>query len=76
MIEISMTELCLLVWAVGASTAAGHFYALARHRGELLHGATLFIKKVVTHDALRDELRAMLSKEDADKVDIKFGMGE
>jgi hypothetical protein len=75
MIEISMTELCLLVWAVGASTAAGHFYAQARHRGELLLGASLFIKKIVTHDALRDELREMLDKGDKD-VDIKFGMGE
>ena len=76
MIEISMTELCLLVWAVGASTVAGHFYAQSQHRGELLRGASLFIKKVVTHDALRDEMRALLDKEDADKVDIKFGMGE
>ena len=75
MIEISVTEFCLLVWAVGASAMAGHFYAQSRHRGELLLGASLFIKKIVTHDALRDELREMLDKNDAD-IDIKFGMGE
>lgn len=75
MIEISVTEFCLLVWAVGASTAAGHFYAKAQSRRELLIGASLFIKKIVTHDALRDELREMLDKNDKD-VEIKFGMGE
>jgi len=75
MIEITVTEFCLLVWAVVASALAGHFRAQSLHRGELLHGATLFIKKIVTHDALRDELREMLDKSDKD-VEIKFGMGE
>jgi len=41
----------------------------------LLLGASLFIKKIVTHDPLRDELREMLAKSDKD-IDIKFGMGE
>ncbi len=75
MIEITVTEFCLITWAAIASAVAGHFYAQSRHRGELLHGATLFIKKIVTHDALRNELREMLDKSDKD-VEIKFGMGE
>ena len=75
MIEISVTEFCLLVWAVVSITAAGHFYAKAQSRRELLIGASLFIKKIVTHDALRDELREMLDKSDKD-IEIKFGMGE
>lgn len=75
MIEISVTEFCLLVWAVGASAMAGTYYAKAQSRRELLIGASMFIKKIVTHDALRDELREMLDKNDAD-IDIKFGMGE
>lgn len=75
MIEVSVTEFCLLVWAVVASATAGHFYAQSRNRGELLLGASLFIKKIVTHDPLRDELREMLAKSDKD-IEIKFGMGE
>ena len=39
MIEVSVTEFCLLVWAVVSSTAAGHFYAKAQSRRELLIGA-------------------------------------
>ncbi len=73
MIEITVTEFCLLVWATIASATAGTYYHKARSRRDLLIGASVFIKKIVTHDALRDELREMLDKSDKD-VDIKFGM--
>ena len=71
MIEITFTELFLMVWAVAASGVAGHYYGVARHREKLLMGASMFTKKLVEDDQMRDELRRLMqSKPDAE---LKFG---
>lgn len=71
MIEITFTEMFLMVWAVAASGLAGHYYGVARHREKLLMGASLFTKKLVEDDEMRDEIRRIIkSKPDAD---LKFG---
>lgn len=71
MIEITTMEALLMIWAVGASATAGHYYGLARHREKLLMGASMFTKKLVEDDRLRDELRRLMqSKPDAE---LKFG---
>ncbi len=72
MIEITITELLLMVWAVGASAAAGHYYGIAKHREKLLVGASLFTKKLVESDELRDQLRKVIAK-DAE-AEFKFGV--
>lgn len=71
MIEITFTEMFLMVWAVAASGLAGHYYGVARHREKLLMGASLFTKKLVEDDEMRDEIRRIIkSKPDAE---LKFG---
>lgn len=71
MIEITFTEMFLMVWAVAASGLAGHYYGVARHREKLLMGASLFTKKLVEDDQMRDEIRRLIkSKPDAE---LKFG---
>jgi hypothetical protein len=60
MIEITTMEALLMIWAVGASATAGHYYGLARHREKLLMGASMFTKKLVEDDRLRDELRRLM----------------
>lgn len=71
MIEITFTEMFLMVWAVTASGVAGHYYGVARHREKLLMGASLFTKKLVEDDQMRDEIRRLIkSKPDAE---LKFG---
>lgn len=71
MIEITFTEMFLMVWAVAASGVAGHYYGVARHREKLLMGASLFTKKLVEDDQMRDEIRRLIkSKPDAE---LKFG---
>lgn len=72
MIEITVTELLLMIWAAGASAAAGHYYSVAKHREKLLVGASLFTKKLVESDELRDQLRAVIAK-DAE-TNFKFGV--
>lgn len=72
MIEITITELLLMVWAVGASAAAGHYYGVAKHREKLLVGASLFTKKLVESDELRDQLRKVIAKDT--EAEFKFGM--
>lgn len=74
MIEISFTEMFLLVWAVAASGLAAHFYGHARHRGALLVGAAAFTKKLIEDDELRDELRGHLRS--ARDAGITFGTGD
>jgi hypothetical protein len=74
MIEISSTEMFLMMWAVAASGLAAHFYGLARHRGQLLIGAAAFTKKLLEDDAMRDELRAHFrTMRDAE---VRFGAGD
>ena len=71
MIEITFSEMFLMLWAVAASGVAGHYYGVARHREKLLMGASLFTKKLVEDDQMRDEIRRMIkSKPDAE---LKFG---
>jgi hypothetical protein len=71
MIEITFTEMFLMLWAVAASAMAGHYYGVARHREKLLMGASLFTKKLVEDDQMRDEIRRLIkSKPDAE---LKFG---
>ena len=71
MFEITFTEMFLMVWAVAASGLAGHYYGVAKHREKLLMGASLFTKKLVEDDQMRDEIRRMIkSKPDAE---LKFG---
>lgn len=71
MIEITFTEMFLMLWAVAASGVAGHYYGVARHREKLLMGASMFTKKLVEDDQMRDEIRRLIkSKPDAE---LKFG---
>lgn len=71
MIEITFSEMFLMLWAVAASGVAGHYYGVARHREKLLMGASLFTKKLVEDDQMRDEIRRLIkSKPDAE---LKFG---
>jgi len=71
MIEITFTEMFLMLWAVAASGMAGHYYGVAKHREKLLMGASLFTKKLVEDDQMRDEIRRLIkSKPDAE---LKFG---
>ena len=74
MIEISTTELLLMIWGALASAYAMHLRGVAEHRTRLLIGATQFIKHIVQSDTLRDELREVLSK-DKD-AEFKFGLGD
>lgn len=72
MIEFTVTEFVLLCISGLSTAAAFHFREVARKRGELLFGATMFVKKLVNDDRMRDEIREVLNS-DKD-VDIKFGM--
>lgn len=70
MIEMTTMEALLMIWAVGASTMAGHYYGLARERDRMLRAAASLTKKLVEDDKLRDELRAAFKTADR----IKFGL--
>lgn len=72
MIEITTLEAILLIWAAGASAAAGHYYGIAKHREKLLMGASIFTKKLIEDDKMRDDLRAILK--DKKEAELKFGM--
>lgn len=74
MFEMTYGEMFLFLWAVSASAVAWQFRAESRERGRLLLGASMFVKKVVQDDNLRDQLRNVLAK-DAE-AEVKFGMGE
>ena len=71
MIEITFSEMFLMLWAVAASGVAGHYYGVAKHREKLLMGASLFTKKLVEDDHMRNELRALISKKP--DAELKFG---
>ena len=74
MFEMTYGEMFLFLWSVAASGVAWTYYTQAQARGRLLYGASMFVKRLVQDDGLRDELRKVLAK-DSD-TDIKFGMGE
>jgi hypothetical protein len=72
MIEFTTTEFVLLIISALGVSGTLHFRARAQHMRELLFGASMFVKKLVNDDRMRDEIREMLNS-DKD-VDIKFGM--
>ena len=74
MFEMTYGELFLFLWAVLASGAAWQWRAESQHRGRMLMGASVFIKKVVEDDGLRNELRKVIAKDR--ETEFKFGMGE
>lgn len=74
MLEMTYGELFLFVWAVAATAGAWQFRTEARERSRMLMGASMFIKKVVEDDALRDELRRVITKDK--EAEFKFGVGE
>lgn len=71
MFEMTYGEMFLFLWAVAATAGAWQWRAEARERGRLLHGASMFIKKVVQDDGLRDHLRDLITKEN--DTEFKFG---
>ena len=71
MIEISVLEAVLIIWAVAASATAGHYYGMARYRERMMIGASMFIKRVVEDDRLRDELRELVKRKP--DADFRFG---
>ena len=74
MFEMTYGEMFLFLWAVAATGGAWTFYVQSRERMKMLYGASIFIKKVVQDDNLRDQLRAVLKKDD--DAEFKFGAGE
>ena len=72
MFEMTYGELFLFLWAVLASGAAWQWRTEARDRQKMLMGATIFIKKLVQDDGLRDELRRLVAKDQ--DTEFKFGM--
>lgn len=74
MIEVSVTEMLLFAWGIGATAFALEYRKTANERGRMLIGASMFIKKLVQDDNLRDQLRAVVAK-DGD-AEFKFGVGE
>jgi hypothetical protein len=74
MFEMTYGELFLFLWAVGATGLAWQWRVQSRQRHMMLLGATMFVKRLAMDDKMRDELRALLSKDD--DADIKFGMGD
>ena len=71
MIEFTTTEFVLLCVSGVAVAAALHYREMARKRGELLHGAAVFTRKLVEDDEIRDELRKVIKAHD--DADIRFG---
>lgn len=74
MIEFTTTEFILLCIAGIGVAAAFHYREVSRKRGELLHSAAMFTRKLVEDDKMRDELRELFKK--GDDMQIKFGMGD
>ena len=74
MFEMTYGELFLFLWSVVATGFAWKMYERANSRGRMLMGASVFIKKVVEDDGLRDELRAVIAKDR--EANFKFGAGE
>lgn len=62
MMEVSITEMALLVWAVAASGIAGHYYTLARARERLLIGAAHFARQLIEDDDMRNHMREAVTK--------------
>lgn len=74
MFEMTYGEMFLFLWAVAATAGAWQFRAESRERNRMLMGASIFIKKVVEDDGLRDELRRVITKDK--EAEFKFGAGE
>jgi hypothetical protein len=74
MFEMTYGDMFLFVWAVAATGYAWQMHERVRHLKSLLFGASMFVKRLVQDDNLRDQLRNVLS-EDKD-TEFKFGVGE
>jgi hypothetical protein len=74
MIEVSLTEMFLFAWGIGATAFALEYRKTANERGRMLMGAAMFVKRVVQDDSLREELRVVISKDK--EAEFKFGVGE
>lgn len=72
MFEMTYGELFLFLWAVGATVAAFQARMESVERGRMLAGASLFLKRVVEDDNLRNELRSLIKR----KPDADFQFGE
>lgn len=74
MFEMTYGELFLFVWSVAATATAWSYRTESRERGRMLFGASMFVKRLVQDDNLRDELRKVLAKDE--DAEFKFGVGE
>ena len=74
MFEMTYGELFLFLWAVIASGGAWQWRGEARERGRMLMGASLFVKRLVQDDNLREQLRKVIAKDE--DAEFKFGVGE
>ena len=71
MFEMTYGEMFLFAWAVAATAGAWQWRGESKGRERLLIGASIFIKRVVADDGLRDELRRVLAK--TQDAEFKFG---
>ena len=72
MFEMTYGELFLFLWAVAATGVAWQFRTEARDRGRMLMGASLFVKRLVQDDNLRNQLRQVIATK-GDDTEFKFG---
>ena len=72
MFEMTYGELFLFVWAVTASAGAWQWRNESRDRGRMLMGASMFVKRLVQDDNLRDQLRQVIATK-GDDTEFKFG---
>lgn len=72
MFEMTYGELFLFLWAVAATAGAWQWRSESQGRGRMLMGASMFIKRLVEDDKLRDELRTLIKR----KPDADFQFGE
>jgi hypothetical protein len=72
MIDITVGEMFLLMWAIAATVIAYEYRKTARERHRMLQAAALLTKRVVEDDRVRDDLRATFRM--IDNAEKKFGM--
>lgn len=71
MFEMTYGELFLFVWAVVATAGAWQWRSESKGRERMMIGASMFIKRVVEDDRLRDELRELVKRKP--DADFRFG---
>jgi len=72
MFEMTYGEMFLFLWAVAATAVAWQWRNESRDRGRMLMGASLFVKRLVQDDNLRDQLRQVIATK-GDDTEFKFG---